>query len=113
MYLIEMPVANCLLFGSFAFFPILIAVACFVPSKRSIALRIIGGIVSLGAAAGLIMSFVVTPPNNNGSRGRGKLAVVAIAGAAMAIKGKWPGADEAPIEKKTHTPTDAGLQDPA
>ncbi len=62
MFLLEVPMGICLGIGATSLFPILIAVACLVPSKRTMALSVIGGVLCAGCVGGLIMSFVNPPP---------------------------------------------------
>jgi hypothetical protein len=66
-----------------------------MPSKRTIALRFIGAILCVGCIGVLIMSFVAPREDEKGGRSRlGILLTVAIAGGAMAYKGKWPGSED-------------------
>lgn len=85
---------DCLKTASTSLFPALVAVACLWPSKRTIALRLIGGVICL-ACIGTFVFLFVNPPNDDVPIRRGTLLLIAVAGGAMAIKGKWPGADSA------------------
>lgn len=93
MLLLQTPPLTCLVIGSTALFPALIAVACLLPSKRTIALRVIGGIVFAACVGTFITTFVNPVNDGQGRSRRGLLVVAAIAGGAMAIKGKWPGSN--------------------
>ena len=93
MLFLQTPPLLCIVIGSTSLFPAMIAVACLLPSKRTIALRLIGAVVCIACVGTLIMSFVTPPGNEQGRPRRGMLVVIAIAGGAMAIKGKWPGGD--------------------
>lgn len=91
MFLLEAPPLTWVLAATASVFPALIAIACLMPSRRSFALRIIGGVVSLACIGTLIMSFVAPARENQGRPPHGMLVVIVIAGGAMAVKGKWPG----------------------
>lgn len=93
MLLLQTPPLTCIVIGSTSLFPAMVAVACLLPSKRTIALRLIGAVVCIACVSTLVMSFVTPPGNGQGRPRRGMLAVIAIAGGAMAVKGKWPGSD--------------------
>ncbi len=93
MLLLQTPPLTCIVIGSTSLFPAMIAIACLLPSKRTIALRLIGAVVCVACVGTLIMSFVTPPGNGQGRPRRGILVVMAIAGGAMAIKGKWPGSE--------------------
>jgi hypothetical protein len=91
---LQTPPRTCIVTGSTALFPAMIAVACLLPSKRTIALRLIGAVVFIACVGTLTMSFVTPPGNEQGRSRRGVLVAIAIAGGAMAIQGKWPGSDD-------------------
>lgn len=93
MILLQTPPLTCLVIGGTSMFPAIVAVACLLPSKRTIALRFIGAVVCVACIGTFIMSVVNPTGNEQGRSRRGLLLVAAIAGGAMAIKGKWPGGD--------------------
>ncbi len=94
MFALESPVGLCILFGSFSILPILIAVACFAPRMRSVALRILGGIACLVCCLVLIQS-IVARVNGEPTEVRrlGFVGVAMVGSGIMAWKGKWPGAE--------------------
>lgn len=110
MFLLQTPPATAIAFGCLSLFPGLIAVACLIPSKRTVALRMIGGIVFLASFGTLIATFVKLGDGNIPYSRRGLLLVVALAGGTMAIKGRWPGSEEQPSPTKapdsSHEATD-------
>ncbi len=85
---------DCLKTASTSLIPATIAVACLLPSKRTIALRVLGGVVC-AACIGTLVFFLVSPPAEDVRVRFGTLIVIAIAGGVMAVKGKWPGSDHA------------------
>jgi peptidoglycan/LPS O-acetylase OafA/YrhL len=93
MFLVQTPPQICIAIGCTSLFPALVAVACLLPKMRTMALRCIGAVVCLGCLGAFVVSFVSPPRDGEGRPRRGILLVVAIAGGAMAIKGKWPGRD--------------------
>ncbi len=93
MLLLQTPPLTCLVIGSTSMFPAMVAVACLLPSKRTIALRFIGAVVCIACIGTFIMSIVAPSKNEPRRTQRGMLIVAAIAGGAMAIKGKWPGGE--------------------
>lgn len=91
---VQAPMRDCIILGGTAIFPAIVAVACLIPSKRTLALRVIGGVVCIACLATLIMTFAAPGKNDPEWSRRGLFLTAALAGAAMAVKGKWPGADE-------------------
>jgi hypothetical protein len=69
MLFLQTPPLLCIVIGSTSLFPAMIAVACLLPSKRTIALRLIGAVVCIACVGTLIMSFV-TPPGNEQQKQR-------------------------------------------
>lgn len=70
-------------------FPLLIAVACLSPKRRTTALRLVGGITAL-ATGGLLIASFVSPDVELDRKGRGICVVTMLAAAAIAVKGRWP-----------------------
>ena len=93
LLVVQAPMRDVIILGGTAIFPAIIAVACLVPSKRTLALRVIGGVVCIACLATLIMTFLAPGKDGPEWGRRGLFVTAAMAGAAMAIKGKWPGAD--------------------
>ena len=54
----------------------------------------IGAIVCVACTGTFIMTFINPPNDQPGRPRRSILVVIAIAGGAMAIKGKWPGSED-------------------
>ena len=79
-----------------------------MPRQRSLAIRVIGSVVCVACLATLTMS-LVAPEDMPGRPRRGMLLVVAIAGGAMAWKGKWPGNESREQPTDTSTLGDSGL----
>jgi hypothetical protein len=102
MLFLQTPPLTCIVIGSTSLFPAMMAVACLLPSKRTIALRLIGAVVCFACVGTLIMSFVTPPGNGQGRPRREILVVIAIAGGAMAIKGKWPGSENMDETAREH-----------
>ena len=94
LLVVQAPLRDCIILGGTAIFPAIVAVACLMPSQRTLALRVIGGVVCIACLATLITTFVAPGKDDPEWGRRGRFLAAAIAGAAMAIKGKWPGANE-------------------
>jgi hypothetical protein len=109
MYALETPLGLCLGIGSTSLFPLLIAVACLMPRRRTLAIRCIGAVVCVTFVGILIASFVA--PNQGPSQRaprRGALLTIALAAGAMALKGKWPGSEntDAPTARRADEAAD-------
>lgn len=87
LYFLGAPPFTCIFLACSCSFPALLATACLKPSTRTGALRIIGVLVCIISILVLIVSFVEEP---DGPVKRGIFIMMAIAGAVMAIRGKWP-----------------------
>lgn len=80
---------SALVFSVISIFPLLIAIACLSPTRRTPALRIVGAITALVMAGLLINSFV--NPNKEIDWSSRRLYTIMLTGAlAIAIKGRWP-----------------------
>ena len=79
------------LFVVISVFPLLIAVACLCPSRRTVALRLVGGITSL-VIAGILIAAFVSPEIELNRRQRAIYVAVIVGAAAIAVKGRWPSA---------------------
>ncbi len=92
MYALETPLNICVAIGATSLFPFVLAVACLSPRYRSMAIRCVGGVICLVGVGAFIASLVDTSDEFNPTfRRRGLMLVVSIAGAIMAVRGKWPG----------------------
>lgn len=76
-------------FAVISVFPLLIAIACLSPKRRTSALRIVGCITAVATGGILIYSFV-NPDIEIGRRGRGLYVATCIGAAMIAVKGRWP-----------------------
>lgn len=74
-------------------FPLLIAIACLNAKRRTLALRLVGGITALMMAAILISSYV-NPNNNIDWRGRLVYSAMLSGALGVAIKGRWPSSSD-------------------
>lgn len=90
MFALETPLPVCLGIGMGSLFPLALAVACFLPRYRNLAIRFVGGIICVAGLGSIIASFA-----DNDFRAtfkqRAVMLTIAVAGAVMAARGKWPG----------------------
>lgn len=75
-----------------AVFPTLVSVACLIPNRRTLALRVIGGVTCLVTLA-ILVTQLVAPDAEIGSKGRGVLVAICAASGLMATSGRWPSAE--------------------
>jgi hypothetical protein len=81
-----------------AIFPALISVACLVPNHRTLALRIVGGVMCVGTLA-LLVGQLIAPDVEIGRTGRGVLVAICAASGLMTFRGRWPSAE--PIDSQS------------
>jgi hypothetical protein len=94
MLALEVPPLTCLLMALSSALPGIIAVACLIPSKRFIAVRIIGIAMFLAGIVAFVQPFIVPAEGNGPFHRLGiKLLLVGL-GASMAITGKWSDAKD-------------------
>lgn len=93
MLVLQTPLTMCVFIASTSLFPLIVAVACLMPRYRSLAIRVIGAIVCLVCIGMFASYYFGDGPQEIGTsrRGRSLLIALGVGGAAMAVKGRWPG----------------------
>jgi hypothetical protein len=77
-----------------AIFPAIISVACLVPQHRTLALRIVGGVMCFGTLALFVGQMMALDVDVEiGRRGRGALVAICAASGLMTFRGRWPSAE--------------------
>lgn len=106
MYALETPLTTCMLIASLSAVPLLVAVACFMPKRRTIALRILGFLICLSFCFNLFLTLFGEVEENRPRGGRIGMQITIIIGSGiMALKGRWPEKEEPSVDTDGGKPT--------